>query len=267
MRTFFRRVGGEGPPAVFVHGNPTHSEDWLPFLERLDGPALALDLPGWGFSERPDRGFDYSMHGLARFFGRFLDRARRSTSYSLVVHDWGSVGLIDGPAPPERACAGWWSSTPCRCCRATAGTGSRATLARAGASASSSNLTTTRPALRLLSRQARRGRGRCRTSSSSWRCAAAGRAPGPRSLALYRSADPERLAAAGERLGRLDCPALVVWGAQDPYLPLGFGRAYAERLPDAELVELDGAGHWPWLDRPELIDRVRRFLACRPESA
>ena len=45
----------------------------VPFLERLEGPGLALDLPGWGFSEKPKE-FDYSMHGLARFFERFLDR-------------------------------------------------------------------------------------------------------------------------------------------------------------------------------------------------
>src|SRR5262245_45314235 len=74
VRTFYRRVAGEGPPTIFVHGNPTHSEAWIPFLERLEGPAIALDLPGWGFTERPaaDR-FDYSMHGLGAFFARFLD--------------------------------------------------------------------------------------------------------------------------------------------------------------------------------------------------
>ena len=88
------------------------------------------------------------------------------------------------------------------------------------------------------------------------------RRPGtwPESLALYRSADPDRLAAAGEQLERLQCPALVAWGTRDPYLPVGFARAYAERLPRAELLELDDAGHWPWLDRPDLVDRVDRFL-------
>ncbi len=50
VRCFYRRVPGEGPPTIFIHGNPTHSEDWLPFLERIDGPALAPDLPGWGAS-------------------------------------------------------------------------------------------------------------------------------------------------------------------------------------------------------------------------
>jgi len=100
VRTFYRRVGGDGPPVVFIHGHPTHSEDWLPFLERLGAPALAPDLPGWGHTERP-ADFDYSMHGLARFVGRFLDRLG-VVEHSLVVHDWGVVGLIDAQRRPAR---------------------------------------------------------------------------------------------------------------------------------------------------------------------
>ena len=64
--TFFRRLPGDGPPTVFVHGVPTHSEEWIPFLERMQGPALAFDLPGFGRSERPPpERFDYSVHAYA----------------------------------------------------------------------------------------------------------------------------------------------------------------------------------------------------------
>ena len=85
-------------------------------------------------------------------------------------------------------------------------------------------------------------------------------------LELYRTADPDRLAAAGENLGRLDCPALVVWGMEDAYLPRRFAAAYAEALPNAELVEVDDAGHWPWIDRPEIVDRIVSLLAGGPNS-
>ena len=86
-----------------------------------------------------------------------------------------------------------------------------------------------------------------------------GRWPGswPEMLTLYRSADPERLAQAGERLGSIGAPALVVWGPQD-LLPLSFGRAYAEQLPNAELLELTALGTGP--DRSSRRDRPgRRF--------
>ena len=57
-------------------------------------------------------------------------------------------------------------------------------------------------------------------------------------------------------------PALVVWGARDPYIPARFGSAYANALGNAELLELPDAGHWPWLDRPDVIERVVDFLSA-----
>jgi pimeloyl-ACP methyl ester carboxylesterase len=80
-------------------------------------------------------------------------------------------------------------------------------------------------------------------------------------LRLYRSSPPERLAGAGAGLGELRMPALVLWGTRDPYLPERFGHEYAQALGAAELVEYPNAGHWPWLDRPDVIDRVADFLS------
>ena len=38
-------------------------------------------------------------------------------------------------------------------------------------------------------------------------------------LKLYRSASPEVLARAGEHLDRVRCPALLLWATDDPYIP------------------------------------------------
>jgi pimeloyl-ACP methyl ester carboxylesterase len=80
-------------------------------------------------------------------------------------------------------------------------------------------------------------------------------------LKLYRSAPPATLAAAGARLGEVTCPALVVWGEPDPFLPTEFAHRYADALGgDARVELLDGAGHWPWDRRPETVDLVTGFL-------
>ena len=55
----------------------------------------------------------------------------------------------------------------------------------------------------------------------------------------------------------------MIWGGRDPYLPERFGREYAVRL-GAELIELPDAGHWSWLDRPDVIDRTLSFLSAGP---
>jgi pimeloyl-ACP methyl ester carboxylesterase len=52
----------------------------------------------------------------------------------------------------------------------------------------------------------------------------------------------------------------VLWSTRDPYTAPEFGPRYAEALGgDVTLEEVD-AGHWPWLERPELVDRVAEFL-------
>ena len=259
VRVFVRQVPGDGAPIVFAHGNPTHSGDWNPFLERIDGPAIAFDVPGWGASATPDhRQFDYTMDGLGQFFGRCL-AALGVSDYSLVAHDWGVVSLIAAQQEPERVrrlvlinavpllpgyrwhwVARWFWRVPVL--------------------GELANLTTSKPALRLISRQASGTPGPLPEEfiDSAW---AARRAGFWRPmLTLYRSADPERLAAAGRRLGELRCPAFVVWGVNDPYLPIAFARAYADRLPNADLLEVDEAGHFPWVDQPTVVDRTLEFL-------
>ncbi|MEM9380848.1 MAG: alpha/beta hydrolase, partial [Planctomycetota bacterium] len=47
-------------------------------------------------------------------------------------------------------------------------------------------------------------------------------------------------------LARLEMPTLLLWGALDQaYPPDTFGRTFEERIPDARLVVVEGAGHYP----------------------
>ena len=263
VSTFFRRVHGDGPPTLFVHGNPTHSEDWQPFLERIRGPALAFDLPGWGRSARPSPAeFDYSMDGLARFTGRFLQRMAVE-EHSLVVHDWGAVALMAAQEEPERVrrlviinavplLPGYrWHRT--------------ARVWRTRRLGELSNRLWTRGLLGLGLRESRADWGRHDPAfiDMIWDRLDSGTFDAI--LRLYRSARPERLAAAGARLETIAAPSLVVWGMRDRYIPGRFAAAYAARLPNSELLELPEAGHWPWIDAPEVADRVIRFLATDEE--
>jgi pimeloyl-ACP methyl ester carboxylesterase len=53
----------------------------------------------------------------------------------------------------------------------------------------------------------------------------------------------------------------VLWGNADPYIPARFGAGYAATLGDATLEVVQDAGHWPWIDRPELSTRIVEHLA------
>ena len=77
-------------------------------------------------------------------------------------------------------------------------------------------------------------------------------------LELYRSGEFSELAPYD--LGTLDVPALVLWGADDPFAPIGGAHRFAKELPDAELVVLD-TGHFVFDDAPdEAAAHVVRLL-------
>ena len=247
------------PPVLYVHGVPTGGSDFLPFLEQTGG--LAPDLPGFGRSGKPAT-FDYSIAGYARFLEAFLSELQVDR-FSLVVHDWGSVGLAlahRAPARLERLVV--INAVPL-----LAGYRWHA-LARIWRTPLAGELAmgfSTRWALERFSRRAVRStrRERAELVDRVWRDFDHGTQRAI--LKLYRSAPPDALAAAGRGLGRIDCPALVVWGVEDPYIPASFAGLYADALGGQAKVELvPGAGHWPWIDRPDTVGAVVRFLLAEP---
>ena len=94
----------------------------------------------------------------------------------------------------------------------------------------------------------------------------------PAWIPKWRALDPDDLAnAAGallerddvsDRLGEIECPALVIHGTADRAIPLDRGEALARGLPGCRgLVRVDGAAHATNLSHPELVNpALRAFL-------
>jgi pimeloyl-ACP methyl ester carboxylesterase len=241
-------------PVLYVHGVPTSSDDWLPFLARTGG--LAPDLLGFGRSGKGGQN-DYSLEGIARFVERFLDELVQVERVRLVVHDWGSAALAFAQRHPERIerlvlvnavplLPGYRWHRIARLWRTrfvgemAMGLTLRPTMARALRPAFANGAVPdgfVEAAMRHFDQGTQRA-----------------------ILRLYRSAPEPSLAASGRGLSSLKMPALVVCGARDPYISSRFGEQYAAELPDARVVCVEDAGHWPWLDRPDLIDRIATFL-------
>jgi pimeloyl-ACP methyl ester carboxylesterase len=247
IETFWRQAGDAR--VLYVHGNPNNSDLWLPFLERAGG--VAMDLPGYGRSAKPGH-FEYSIEGYANW----LEAFRRSIgweSYRLVAHDWGAVGLAMAQREPQRLerlvlinavplLPGYrWHRF--------------ARIWRTPVLGELFQGTTTKRALRYFLPNVPGD-----FIDSIWDHYDHGTQRAV--LKLYRSAPPDVLARAGRRLGEITAPALVLWGAEDPYLPTSFAHAYGEAMGgDSTVAAVEDAGHWPWIDRPELIGRVCDFLS------
>ena len=237
------REPGEDPPVLYVHGVPDSAELWTPFL-RLTG-GIAVDLPGFGESGKPAQ-WPYSLDGYARFLPALLDDLRIDR-VRLVAHDWGAAALtlagrierlvaIDVlPLLPGHR---WhWVARAWR----TPGLGElgmgftgRTLLRRLGGLSA--------PHADEVLRHFDHGTQRA-------------------ILKLYRA---ERAVTAP--LEAVTAPALVLWGERDRYLDPAWAERVAAALGGPAEVEIvPGAGHWPWLDRPELVQRIAQYLGSAGE--
>jgi haloalkane dehalogenase len=96
---------GEGPPVVFVHGEPTWSFLWRKVLVPVRDAGyrcIAPDLPGFGRSDKPTdiEWYTYDRH-TAALAG--LLEALDVRDATIVVHDWGGpIGLRVAVEAPER---------------------------------------------------------------------------------------------------------------------------------------------------------------------
>jgi pimeloyl-ACP methyl ester carboxylesterase len=59
-----------------------------------------------------------------------------------------------------------------------------------------------------------------------------------------------------EAVGRLGKPTLLIWGKLDAVVPFAFSELALKAIPQAEFHPLEGRGHVPTLEDPELINGI-----------
>lgn len=94
---------GQGDPVFCIHGVPTSSFLYRKVLKELEKKGLrgiAIDLPGFGLSDRPED-FEYSFPNYARFCAQAAEEMGLK-KYHLVVHDIGGpIGFALAAQNPE----------------------------------------------------------------------------------------------------------------------------------------------------------------------
>src|SRR6188472_1283035 len=109
LKVFYREAGNPKASAVLLlHGFPTSSHLYRELIPALADRyhVVAPDLPGFGFSEAPDRkNFKYTFDHLAKVIERFTE-VINLTRYALYVFDYGApVGFRLAVRHPERIAA------------------------------------------------------------------------------------------------------------------------------------------------------------------
>ena len=270
LKIFHREAGDPKAPAVLLlHGFPTSSHMYRALIPALADRyhVVAPDLPGFGYSDAPDRSsFKYSFDHLAELVDRFTE-VLGLTRYALYIFDYGApVGFRLAIRHPERITAvisqngnayleglseGWnpiqayWKDP------------------------SPENRSALRAFLQPATTQWQYTHGvpnPDRLSPDAWTLDSALLArPGNDEIQLDLFGDYQSNVALypkfQEYIRTRRPPLLAVWGRHDPFfLPAG-AEAFRRDAPDAEIHLLD-AGHFALESLgPEIAAIIREFLA------
>jgi pimeloyl-ACP methyl ester carboxylesterase len=268
LETFYLEAG-EGPPIVLLHGLGATSASMLPTLEELarDHRVLAVDLPGFGASEKPAG--TYHPLFYARWLARFLDAVGVGRADLVGNSMGGRIAIETALRTPDRV----------------------GRLVLLAPSLAFKRYRALAPLVRLLSAEMgamplvaprslvtavlRRMFARPERLQPAWYDAAVDEflrvfATARGRVAFFSAAQQIYLEEAHgrrgfwERLPGLSRPALFLWGDRDRLVPSRFARHVTAVLPAARSVVLEDCGHVPQFEQPARTHALlREFLGRR----
>lgn len=266
---FYREAGPVGAPNVLLlHGFPTSSHMFRTLIPALADRyhVVAPDLPGFGFSDMPDRaGFTYSFDHLAQVIGDVTE-ALHLDRYAVYVFDYGApIGFRLAVAHPERISAIISQNGNAYLEGLSAGWNP---IEAYWKDSSPANRAALRQFLTPQSTQWQYTQGVANTqrlSPEAWTLDSALLArPGDDEIQLDLFGDYKSNVALYPTfqayLRDHRPPLLAVWGRNDPFfLPAG-AEAFRRDQPDAEIHLLD-AGHFALESQgPEIAALIHDFL-------
>jgi pimeloyl-ACP methyl ester carboxylesterase len=254
------------PAVVFVHGLGGAWQNWLENLPRTaqERRTLALDLPGFGWSDMPRE--EISVRG----YGRWVDELCERLGLGEVVLVANSLGgfvaaevAIQFAQRVERlvlVSAAGISITNLR--RRPVQTWGRVTAALGSYGAANSRAAVVRPAIRhfafgFVMRHPTRLR-----ADLCWEQAHAAGTPGFMD-ALEALMDYDFR----DRLGDISCPTLIVWGNEDLLVPVKDADEFERRIPNARKILMEDTGHVPMLERPVTFNNCLMEFLAEPREA
>lgn len=249
-----RRFDARKPAIIFLHGAGQDHTNWqLParYFAWHGYSVLAPDLPGHGRSQGPPLG---EIVQMARWVRQLMGAAGLESA-ALVGHSMGGAialeaAAADGARITRLALLGTGLATPVNDALLTAAreapeTAHRmiTTWALAAPSKLGGNpvpgLWMTGGAMALLARNAPGSLHAAFQACNTWHT-------GPAAAA------------------RVDCPTLIVIGANDAMTPPKAGRQLAESIKGARLVTLPNCGHMMMAESPDaLLDGLSAFFSAR----
>ncbi|HEV3284100.1 MAG TPA: haloalkane dehalogenase [Solirubrobacteraceae bacterium] len=248
---------GNGPPVVFVHGEPTWSFLWrkvIPPVRDAGFRCVAPDLAGFGRSDKPTEIGFYTYERHVAHAAALLEELDLRDA-TMVVHDWGGpIGLRLAVEHPERV--------------------GRLVIMDTGLFSGRQRMTDAWMAFHDFVARTEDlpvgflVRGACKTDPGDEVIAAyeapypdAASKAGARAFPLILPLTPDAPGAAeGQRVTealRADRrPSLVLWADSDPVLPFSVGERFAESIGRPPPRKIENASHFLQEDQGPLIGEL-----------
>ncbi|HEV3276570.1 MAG TPA: alpha/beta hydrolase [Terriglobia bacterium] len=243
-------AGGEGRPLVLVHGLGGRAQDWallMPALMRHDYRVYALDLLGFGQSQRPD--VDYSIALQSEVLNQFFDSQHLSRADLGGWSMGGWVALKFTLAHPERV-------------RRLVLFDSAGVDFKPAFDFTLFHPATVEQAEEFL----------------TWLTPQSSRIPRFIARDMIREMQPtgwvvdrarKSMVSGADllngRLGSIQAPVLIVWGKQDVLIPLFCADEMHREMPQSSLAIFDGCGHLAPVEcGGRIVPETLRFLEAEP---
>lgn len=265
-------VHGAGPPVLLLHGFSDSADTWLPVIERLrrgGRRALAIDLPGFGHAEHVDA----RAPVLPQLDLAVAAALRRFPAGSRPIVAGNSLGGLAALRAAQDPALGIGAVVPI----APAGLTFARWLQIIERTVELHGLVLNglltapvpfpRPVFRRLVGQAYRNLVFSTPSAADpvvvhrYAHNVGGRGDLARMIRMARRALPEL--SDPFDLTRITCEVLVIWGTEDRLVsPVG-AHAISAHLPDARIEILEGCGHCPQVEAPDLTARLLDEVAAQ----
>jgi len=263
MRVHYRDEGDGDEVLVLLHGTGGSLHTWDEWVDvlRHDLRVIRLDLPGFGLTG-PAPGDDYTIQAYVGYLDAFADALGLETfhlagnslggqiAWNYAAHHPDRVNrlvLIDSAGYPGREVSS--ASTVIRLARMP--------LVR------NVMLSMTPRSLVEQSLAEVYGDPSRITDTLIDRYFELSRRPGNRRAFIERAADSDLDENAS--LSDVTQPTLILWGAEDRWIPLGDGHGFAADIENSRLVVYPGIGHLPMEELPGPSARAAlSFIGSQP---
>lgn len=242
---------GHNRHLLFIHGLGSSSDRWLDIPQALSLAgfhSIALDLPGFGGSDRPST--DYRIDYFAKIVADFMRQKQLDDgNTSLIGHSLGGYiaahlaaernvdrlvlidtsGMLQGPTPLLQEYA--------------------------SAAANPSKESVRKVFEKMVADHIRIPEAL--VDGFLYRITQQGAQPAFQSA--YENSVNSQLGI--EKLKRISCPTLIVWGMKDDLIPIEYYHIFREAIGNASYYLVQDAGHAPFAEKPAVVcELLRMFL-------